>query len=94
MQVPASACTGVPMKRKQERAESVDALIAQMGRERVALRAKRTTVVLLVVASLLCLFSAAASLTSLIPYAPGPSIVLALTAAVGFALAVLEARAS
>jgi hypothetical protein len=78
---------------KRKRAESVDALIAQMGRERVALRTKRLTVVLLVVASLLCLFSAVASLMSLIPYAVGPSVVLILAAAVGFGLAVLEARA-
>lgn len=82
------------MERKRDRAQSVDALIAEMGRERIALRTRKVTVVLLVVASLLCLFSAIASLASLIPYALGPSIVLGLTAAVGFVLAVLEARSS
>ena len=79
------------MKRKRQ-AKSVDTLIGEMGRERIALRAKRTTVVLLLVSSMLCLFSAFASLTGIIPYAVGPSVVLILTAVVGLVLAAIESR--
>ena len=79
------------MKRKRQ-AKSVDTLIGEMGRERIALRAKRTTVVLLLVSSMLCLFSAFASLTGVIPYAVGPSVVLILTAVVGLVLAAIESR--
>ena len=79
------------MKRKRQ-AKSVDTLIGEMGRERIALRAKRTTIVLLLVSSMLCLFSAFASLTGIIPYAVGPSVVLILTAVVGLVLAAIESR--
>ena len=79
------------MKRKQQ-AKSVDTLIGEMGRERIALRAKRTTIVLLLVSSMLCLFSAFASLAGVIPYAVGPSVVLILTAVVGLVLAAIESR--
>ena len=77
---------------KRKRTESVDALIGEMGRERIALRAKRTTVVLLLVSSILCLFSAFASLTGIIPYAVGPSLVLILASIVGLLLAAIESR--
>lgn len=80
------------MKRKPDELEKVDDVIGEMGRERVALRAKRTTVVLLSASSLVCLFTAFASLFSFIPYAVGPPIVLMITAAVGFLLAGVEAR--
>ena len=79
------------MKRKRQ-AKSVDTLIGEMGRERIALRAKRTTIVLLLVSSMLCLFSAFASLTGVIPYAVGPSVVLILTAVVGLVLAAIKSR--
>ncbi len=79
------------MKRKRQ-AKSVDTLIGEMGRERIALRAKRTTIVLLLVSSMLCLFSAFASLAGVIPYAVGPSVVLILTAVVGLVLAAIESR--
>lgn len=81
------------MKRKRP-AKSVDRLIGEMGRERMALRAKRTTIVLLLVSSMLCLFSAFASLTGIIPYAIGPSVVLILAAVVGLVLAVVESRST
>ncbi|CAN5526589.1 hypothetical protein BH24ACT21_BH24ACT21_18540 [soil metagenome] len=80
------------MKRKRQKPKSVDTLIGEMGRERIALRAKRTTIVLLLVSSVLCLFSAFASLTGVIPYAVGPSIVLILAAVVGLVLAIIESR--
>ncbi|CAN5690360.1 hypothetical protein BH24ACT22_BH24ACT22_13080 [soil metagenome] len=80
------------MKDKRRQAKSVDALIGEMGRERVALRAKRTTIVLLLASSILCLFSAFASLTGFIPYAVGPSVVLILAAVVGLVLAFVESR--
>ena len=80
------------MKRKHRQVKSVDTLIGEMGRERIALRAKRTTIVLLLVSSMLCLFSAIASLTGVIPYAVGPSVVLILAAVVGLVLAVIETR--
>ena len=80
------------MKGERDETESVDEVIGRMGRERVALRAKRTTIVLLSASSLVCLFSALASLLGYIPYAVGPPVVLMVTAVVGFSLAVIEAR--
>ena len=80
------------MKGERDETESVDEVIGRMGRERVALRAKRTTIVLLSASSLVCLFSALASLLGYIPYAVGPPVVLMVTAVVGFFLAVIEAR--
>lgn len=82
------------MKRRPRRTKSVDALIGEMGRERIALRAKRTTVVLLLVSSLLCLFMAFASLSGIIPYALGPAVVMVLATVVGLVLAVVESRSS
>ncbi len=83
------------MKRKRQRTKSADALIGEMGRERVALRAKRTTIVLLLVSSMVCLFSALASLTGVIPsipYAIGPAVVMILASIVGLVLAAVESR--
>lgn len=78
------------MKRKGTK--SVDALIGEMGQERIALRTKRTTIAMLLIASVLCLFSAFASLIGIIPYAIGPSVVLILASVVGLVLAVIESR--
>ena len=82
------------MKKDQrnEKTREVDDLIGEMGRERVALRAKRATVVLLLASSLVCLLSAAASLTGYLPYAVGPSVVMTGVSVVGFVLAYIEAR--
>ncbi len=82
------------MKRKPQRAKSVDSLIGEMGRERIALRAKRTTIAMLLVSSALCLLSALASLAGVIPHAVGPSVVLILTSVVGLVLAAVESRNS
>ena len=67
-------------------------MIGEMGRERVALRAKRFTVLLLLVSSVVCLLSAAASLSGYLPYAVGPSVVMIGASVVGFVLAYVESR--
>jgi hypothetical protein len=67
-------------------------VIGEMGRERLALRAKRTVVVLLGVSSFLCLVSALLSLTGYLPHAVGPSIVLIVASLTGFVGSVLESR--
>ncbi|HET7478073.1 MAG TPA: hypothetical protein VFJ72_01020 [Rubrobacteraceae bacterium] len=70
-------------------------MVREMGQERVALRTRRTTVVLLQVASFVCLGVAFASLAGYyVPHAVGPSILLMVTAVVGFALSIIEARGS
>ena len=75
-----------------EKTRNVDDLIGEMGRERVALRAKKTTIFLLLVSSLFCLLSAAASLTGYLPYAVGPSVVMVCASVVGLLLAYIEGR--
>ncbi len=78
--------------RGRERAKGVDDLIGKMGRERMALRAKRATVFLLLASSVVCLLSAAASLIGYLPYAVGPSAVMIGASVVGFVLAYMESR--
>ncbi len=80
-------------KRDQDRVEppkSADALISSMGRERMALRARKTTVALLRIASFVCLGVVALSLTGYAPYSLGPILVLTVTGVVGLILSVLE----
>jgi hypothetical protein len=67
-------------------------LMSEMGRERIALRAKKTTAVLLVITSFLCLISALASLAGYLPYALEPSVVLTIVSVAGFVASALEAR--
>ena len=67
-------------------------VIGEMGRERMALRAKRTAVVLLEISSFLCLIPALLSLVGYLPYAVGPSVVLLVASAMGFVASVLESR--
>jgi len=67
-------------------------MIGEMGRERLALRAKRTAVVLLGASSFLCLIPALASLAGYVPHAVGPSVVLIVASVVGFAVSILESR--
>ena len=78
--------------RRSEKTRSVDDLIGEMGRERIELRAKRTTIFLLIASSVVCLLSAAASLTGFLPYAVGPSVVMICTSIAGFVLAYVENR--
>ena len=77
---------------RNEKVRGVDDLIGEMGRERVALRAKKTTIFLLIASSVVCLLSAAASLTGYLPYAVGPSVVMIGASIVGFVLAYVENR--
>lgn len=72
----------------------MDALIGEMGRERMALRAKRATIVMLLISSMFCVIVAVASLAGVIPYAVGPAVVLIAAAVVGVVLAIIESRGS
>lgn len=54
-----------------EKTRNVDDLIGEMGRERIALRANKTTIFLLIASSVVCLLSTAASLAGFLPYAVG-----------------------
>jgi hypothetical protein len=75
-----------------EGTKRVGEMIGEMGRERLALRAKRTAILLLGTSSSLCLFSALLSLAGYLPYALGPSIVLIVASAAGFTTSILESR--
>ncbi len=80
------------MRREDEVGKKAGEVIGEMGRERLALRAKRTAVVLLAVSSFLCLVPALASLAGYVPQAVGPSVVLIVASLVGFAVSILESR--
>ncbi len=80
------------MRSDAEGGKKVGQVIGEMGRERMALRAKRTAVVLLAVSSFLCLTSALLSLAGYLPHAVGPSIVLMVASATGLVASVLESR--
>jgi len=77
-------------------ARGVEEHIGRMGRERIALRTRNFTVVLLSLCSFSCLFLALTSLAgyapNVVPRAVGPSAILLFVSAVGFALSVLEGR--
>jgi hypothetical protein len=75
--------------------ERVADLIGEMGRERLALRAKGAAIALLRISAFLCLIPAFASLAGcVIPYAPGPSAIMISASIAGFAVSVLEDRRS
>ena len=78
--------------RLDEGGKKAGKVIGEMGRERMALRAKRTAVVLLSISSCLCLISALLSLAGYLPHAVGPSVVLMAASAVGCVAAALESR--
>ena len=80
------------MRSDDEGAKRAEELIGEMGRERLALRAKRTAVLLLGISSSLCLLSALLSLAGYLPYALGPSIVLIVASVAGFTTGILESR--
>ena len=75
---------------REESPEDADDLISSMGRERMALRARKTTVALLRIASFVCLGVAGLSLAGYAPYSPGSVVVLCVTGVVGLVLSVLE----
>ena len=67
-------------------------LISEMGPERMALRAKKATVLLTVVCSFVCLGTALAGFTGyVLPHAVGPATVFLLVAVAGFVLSVTVA---
>ena len=73
-------------------AKRVGEAIGEMGRERLALRAKRTAALLLGTSSSLCMLSTLLSFAGYLPYALGPSIVLVAASVAGFATIILESR--
>ena len=74
------------------KAESVGVVVGRMGRERRALLASKSAVVLLQVCAFLGLLLATASLAGYLPRAVGPALVLTAASVVGFVLATIEAR--
>jgi hypothetical protein len=82
------------MRSDDEGGKKAGEVIGEMGRERMALRAKRTAVVLLGISSFLCLISALLSLAGYLPYAVGPSVVLMVASATGFVASAIESRGS
>ena len=80
------------MRLDDEGGKKAGEVIGEMGCERMALRAKRTAVVLLGTSSFLCLIFALLSLAGYLPYAVGPSVVLMVASATGFVASALESR--
>jgi len=80
------------MRSDDEGGKKAGEVIGEMGRERVALRAKKTTVMLLGVSSFVCLISALLSLVGYLPFAVGSSVVLIVASVAGFAISILESR--
>ncbi len=76
--------------RSEDRGRRVGEVVGEMGRERRALHAKKTAVLLLWASSFVCLASALLSLAGYLPYAVGPSVVLIVASVVGFAAGVFE----
>ncbi len=76
--------------RSEDQGRRVGEVVGEMGRERRALRAKKTAVLLLWASSFVCLASALLSLAGYLPYAVGPSVVLIVASVVGFAAGVFE----
>ena len=68
-------------------------LISEMGSERMALRARKATVLLTVVCSFVCLGTALAGFTGyVLPHAAGPATVFLVAAVAGFFLSVTVGR--
>ncbi len=80
------------MRSDGEGAKRVGEVTGEMGRERLALRAKRTAILLLGTSSSLCMLLALLSLAGYLPYVLGPSVVLIATSVAGFATTILESR--
>ena len=79
------------MRRKPdgERGPEVGDLISGMGRERMALRARKTTVLLTVICSFTCLATALAGFTGyVLPHATGPAIVFLIAGISGFVVSI------
>ena len=77
---------------KEERKDDGD-LISEMGPERMALRAKKATVLLTVICSFVCLGTALAGFTGyVLPHAAGPATVFLAVSVAGFVLSVTVGR--
>ena len=77
---------------REERKDDGDH-ISEMGRERMALRARKATVFLTVVCSFVCLGTALAGFTGyILPHAAGPATVFLVAAVAGFVLSVTVGR--
>lgn len=83
---------GYLVRSEDEAGKKAGQVIGEMGRERIALRAKKTAVVLLGISAFLCLASALLSLSGHLPYAVGPSVVLIVASVGGFATSIFEGR--
>lgn len=81
------------MKREPAEEGRGDAdLISAMGKERMALRARNTTVLLTAACSFVCLAAALAGFTGyILPYAVGPASVFLAAAIAGFVLSITVA---
>ena len=80
------------MRSDDEGGKKAGEVIEDMGRERMALRAKRTAVLLLVISSFLCLIPALLSLAGYLSHVLGPSIVLMVALAMVFVVFAVELR--
>lgn len=72
--------------------ENVEAMLGQMGLQRIALRASKVTSILLSLSAFGCLSVAFANFAAWIPYTPGLTPLMAATACIGFVLAIAEIR--
>jgi hypothetical protein len=82
------------MERKpgEDRGADVGKLISTMGQERMALRARKTTVLLMIICSFICLGTAVGGYTGYVfPHAAGPATIFLLAALTGFVLSVVVA---
>ena len=76
-----------------EEREETGNLISGMGPERMALRARKATVLLTVACSFVCLGTALGGFTGyVLPHAVGPAVVFLLVAVAGFVLSVTVGR--
>lgn len=64
----------------------------EVGRERMALRARKTAITLLVASSFFCLIPALAMLAGYLPYTLGPSVALLAASIAGFVASFLESK--
>ena len=83
---------GCRVRSDDEGGKKAGEVIEDMGRERMALRAKRTAVLLLMISSFLCLIPALLSLAGYLSHALGPSVVLMAASATGFVASAVESR--
>ena len=79
------------METGKDNPDSIEALVGQMGLERIALRASKTKVVSLTLSFFGCSV-AFANFAGWIPYTPGLTPLMGAIACIGFVLAIEEIR--